>query len=179
MTMPNLTIGDKAIPFSLPGVDDQEHSLADYTDKEAVVVFFTCNHCPYVRAWEDRMVQLQADYAVKGVQLIAINSNDTVKYPDDSFPKMQERAQQKGFNFPYLFDESQEVARNYGAERTPEFFVFDQAGVLGYHGALDDNYEDPGAVKSRYLRSALDSVLSGQAPAIAETPAVGCTIKWK
>ena len=109
--MSNFSIGDKAIPFSLPGVDDQEHSLADYTEKDAVVVFFTCNHCPYVRAWEDRTVQLQADYAARGVQLIAINSNDAKKYPDDSFPKMKERAAEKGFNFPYLYDESQEVAR--------------------------------------------------------------------
>jgi peroxiredoxin len=177
--MSSLSIGGKAIPFSLPGVDDQEHALADYAGKEAVVVVFSCNHCPYVRAWEDRMVQTQADFAGKGVQLIAINSNDADNYPDDSFPKMRERAQQKGFNFPYLFDKSQEVARLYGAERTPEFFVFDKAGVLTYHGALDDNYEDPGAVKSQYLSDALEAVLAGQSPSTAETPAVGCTIKWK
>ena len=177
--MSNLSIGDKAIPFSLPGVDDQEHSLADYTEKDAVVVFFTCNHCPYVRAWEDRTVQLQADYAARDVQLIAINSNDARKYPDDSFPKMKERAAEKGFNFPYLYDESQEVARIYGAERTPEFFVFDKTGALTYHGALDDNYEDPNAVQSHYLRTALDAVLAGQTPATAVTAPVGCTIKWK
>ncbi len=177
--MSKLKIGDKAISFALPGVDGQEHSLADYADKEAVVVTFSCNHCPYVRAWEDRMVQVQADYADKGVQLVAINSNDAQKYPADSFPEMKGRAQEKGFNFPYLYDETQEVAHSYGAECTPELFVFDKGGVLRYHGALDDNYDAPNAVKSQYLRDALDAVLSGQTPATAKTTPVGCTIKWK
>lgn len=177
--MSKLKIGDKAIPFELPGVDGQDHALADYTDKAAVVVVFSCNHCPYVMAWEDRIVQVQADYAAKGVQLMAICANDADRYPADSFPKMKERAQEKGFNFPYLYDETQEVARFYGAERTPEFFVFDRAGVLRYHGAMDDNYDDPGQVKVAYLRNALEAVLAGQLPAIAETPPVGCTIKWK
>ncbi len=177
--MANLKIGDKAIPFTLIGVDDQQHSLDDYADKKAVVVIFSCNHCPYVRAWEDRMVQIQADYAEKGVQLIAISANDATKYPDDSFPKMKERAREKGFNFPYLYDETQEVARAYGAERTPEVFLFDQERILRYHGAIDDNYEDPNAVRTHYLREALDAVLAGQEPSIKETPPVGCTIKWK
>ncbi|MEW5957900.1 MAG: thioredoxin family protein [Chloroflexota bacterium] len=177
--MAKLKIGDKAIPFALPGVDGREHALADYMDQKVVVVFFSCNHCPYVRAWEDRMVQLQADYAGRGVRLLAISPNDVEKYPADSFPKMKERAQEKGFNFPYLYDETQEVARYYGAERTPEFFVFDSAGVLRYHGALDDNYEDPTAVTHQYLRDALEAVLTGETPAIAQTPPIGCTIKWK
>lgn len=177
--MANLKIGDQAIAFTLPGVDGQMHSLADYAGKAVVVVTFSCNHCPYVRAWEDRMVQVQADYAGKGVQMLVISANDPQKYPDDSFPKMKERAQQKGFNFPYLYDETQAVARAYGAERTPEFFVFDKTGTLRYHGALDDNYEDPQAVKQPYLRLALDAVLAGQTPKINETRPVGCTIKWK
>jgi peroxiredoxin len=177
--MAKLTIGDKAIPFELPGVDDELHSLADYTDKKALVVLFSCNHCPYVRAWEDRMVQIQADYASQGVQFIAINANDTDKYPADSLPKMKERAQEKGFNFPYLFDETQEVARYYGAERTPEIFVFNRVGVLQYHGALDDNYDDPDAVTQEYLRDALDAILAEKMPATAKTAPVGCTIKWK
>lgn len=177
--MANLKPGDKVIPFALPGVDDKQHALADYADKEAVAVVFSCNHCPYVRAWEDRMVQIQADYAGKGVQLIAINSNDAQKYPDDSFPQMKVRARQKGFNFPYLYDESQTIARAYGAERTPEVFLFDKSGVLRYHGAIDDNYDNPKAVQSHYLRDALDALLAGQAPLTDETPPVGCTIKWK
>lgn len=177
--MANLKPGDQSIPFALPGVDDKQHALADYADKEAVAVIFSCNHCPYVRAWEDRMVQIQTDYADKGVQLIAINANDARKYPDDSFPKMKERAREKGFNFPYLYDESQEIARAYGAERTPEVFLFDKDGVLRYHGAIDDNYDNPNAIKQHYLRQALNTVLVDQTPSTAQTPPVGCTIKWK
>jgi peroxiredoxin len=176
--MSNLKPGDQAIAFDLPGTDDKQHALADYADKEAVAVIFSCNHCPYVRAWEDRMVQIQSDYAGKGVQLVAINSNDANKYPDDSFPKMKQRAGEKGFNFPYLYDETQETAHAYGAERTPEVFLFDRNGALRYHGAIDDNYDNPNAVQSRYLRAALDAVLVDQAPPTVQTPPVGCTIKW-
>jgi len=177
--MANLKIGDKAIPFDLPGVDGKDYSIADYAEKSAVVVIFSCNHCPYVRAWEDRMVQIQADYQGEAVQLVAINANDASKYPDDSFPKMKERAREKHFNFPYLHDESQDVARAYGAERTPEVFVFDKSGILCYHGVIDDNYDDPTAVKIRYLQEALDAVLTGKVPPVTETRPVGCTIKWR
>jgi len=177
--MANLKAGDKALGFSLPGVDGQTHKLAEYSGSNAVAVIFSCNHCPYVRAWEDRMVQIQADYAAKGVRLVAINANDASKYPDDSFPKMKERAKEKRFNFPYLHDETQEVARAYGAERTPEVFLFDNANTLRYHGAIDDNYDDPAAVKEKYLRNALDAVLSGKRPEMSETKPVGCTIKWR
>ena len=177
--MANLRTGDKAITFKLPGVDDKQHSLDDYRGKEAVAVIFSCNHCPYVRAWEDRIVKIQSDYSGKGIQLIAINSNDAAKYPDDSFPKMKERAREKNFNFPYLHDESQQIARAYGAERTPEVFVFSKDRILQYHGAIDDNYDDPAAVSARYLRDALDAVLAQKPAPIAETKPVGCTIKWK
>jgi peroxiredoxin len=175
----NLKPGDEAIAFELPGVDDRHHALADYADKEAVALIFTCNHCPYAQAWEDRIVQAQADYADRGVQVIAINANDPEKYPDDSFPRMKERAQEKAFNFPYLFDESQEVARAYGAERTPEVFLFGKDGTLLYHGSVDDNYEDPGAVQNHYLRDALDAALADEEPPIAQTRPIGCSIKWR
>ncbi|MDR5683663.1 MAG: thioredoxin family protein [Armatimonadota bacterium] len=177
--MSNLRIGDRAIPFSLPGVDGKTHSLHDYLKDRVVAVIFSCNHCPYVRAWEDRMVAIQRDYADRGVQLLAINANDDVKYPEDSFEKMRERAAEKGFNFPYLRDATQEVARAYGAQRTPEVFLFDREGILRYHGAIDDNYEDPGAVRRHHLREALDSILEGRDPPVTETPPVGCTVKWK
>jgi peroxiredoxin len=177
--MAKLGIGDKAIPFELPGIDGGTHSLHDYEDKQAIVVIFSCNHCPYVRAWEDRIVQLQTDYADQGVQLIAINANDADKYPADGFEPMKVRAEEKDFNFPYLRDESQEVARAYGAERTPEVFLFDKDRRLLYHGAFDDNYDDPDAVKAHLLRNALDAVLSGVTPITQETIPVGCTIKWK
>lgn len=177
--MSNLKIGDAAIPFSLPGVDGKTYSLADYGDKNAVAVIFSCNHCPYVLAWEGRLIAAQADYADRGVQVVAINANDATTHPTDSFDKMQTHAQEKGFNFPYLHDESQAVASAYGAERTPEIFLFDKAGKLVYHGTVDDNYEDPAAVSTSYFRDALDAVLTGTAPPVAETQPVGCTIKWK
>jgi peroxiredoxin len=177
--MANLNLGDRWISFNLPGVDDKQHDLADYSDREATAIIFSCNHCPYVRAWEDRMIQVQHDYANRGVQLVAINANDAERYPDDSFPRMKERAQEKGFNFPYLYDATQGAARAYGAERTPEVFLFDKKGFLRYHGAIDDNFEDPGAVQHHYLREALEAVLSGQDPPVTESRPVGCTIKWK
>jgi peroxiredoxin len=177
--MATLRIGDKAVPFNLPAVDGTDHSLSDYSDRNAVVVIFSCNHCPYVRAWEDRMIKIQDDFASRGVQLIAINANDAMKYPEDSFPKMKERAREKRFNFPYLRDESQEVARTYGAERTPEVFLFDKGETLRYHGVIDDNYDDPTAVKAKYLRDALEAVLSGTSPKTTETKPIGCSIKWK
>ena len=125
------------------------------------------------------MVQIQADYASKGVQLIAINANDASKYPEDSFPNMKDRARSKKFNFPYLRDEAQSVARAYGAERTPEVFLFDKNSVLRYHGSIDDNCDDPRAVKEHYLRMALDALLPGGSVSTAETRPVGCSIKWK
>lgn len=177
--MANLKVGDRAIPFKLPGVDGKVHSLDEFAGKSGLAVIFSCNHCPYVRAWEDRMVRIQTDYAAKGAQLMAINANDDTKYPDDSFEAMKERAREKKFNFPYLRDESQEIARAYGAERTPEVFLFDRDLALRYHGAIDDNYDNPSAVKEHYLRKALDAVLSGKPPPTAETKPVGCTVKWK
>jgi peroxiredoxin len=177
--MAAMKLNEQAKPFTLPGIDDKSHTLSDYKDKEAVAVIFSCNHCPYVKAWEDRMVHIQGDYGPKGVQLIVINSNDASKVPDDSFPKMKERAHEKGFNFPYLYDESQAVARAYGAERTPEVFLFDKQGQLRYHGAIDDNYDNPAAVKDHYLRAALDAVLGIRPLSVATTQPQGCMIKWK
>lgn len=174
-----MNIGDPIIPFSLPGVDGNTYSPDDFSAKQVLVIIFSCNHCPYVRAWEDRMVQIQADTGNRGVQLIAINANDVSKYPADNFQNMQKRAQEKQFNFPYVFDENQETATVYAAQRTPEVFVFDAARRLQYHGAIDDSYEDPDAVQHPYLRQALDALLDGQTPDVATTPPVGCTIKWK
>jgi len=176
--MANLKIGDKAIDFTLTGTDDVKHSFNDYPNKHRVVIF-SCNHCPYVRAWEDRMVAIQTDYVSKRVQLIAVNSNDAIKYPEDSFENMKVRAKEKHFNFPYLLDGDQKIARLYGAQRTPEAFLFDEQSALRYHGAIDDNYDDPRAVRRQYLRDAIDAVLSGSKPPIAETQPVGCTVKWK
>ena len=173
-----LPIGSPAIDFELKGVDGKKYSLKSFAEKKAVVVVFSCNHCPYVQAYEARMVQLQQDYGPRGVTLVAINSNDETNYPEDSFPNMVKRAKEKGFNFPYLRDETQEIARKYGAICTPHFFAYDQKRVLQYKGRMDDN-RNPDEVKSRDLRNALDSLLSGKAPLAQETRPFGCSIKWK
>lgn len=173
-----LKIGDPAPPFELPGVDGKTYKLEDFADDDVLGVIFMCVHCPYVQAYEDRIMAVQADYASKGVQFVGINPNDERKYPEDSFDNMVKRARMKGYNFPYLRDKSQEVAEAYGAQCTPEFFVFDADRKLRYRGRLDDNYQDPAAVKRRYLREALDAILSGQEPKEAFVPAIGCSIKW-
>ena len=173
-----LTIGTEAPQFDLPGVDGRNHTLGEYADARALVLVQSCNHCPYVQAWEGRMKDIQGDYADRGVRLVAISSNDADGYPEDSFPAMQARSRDQGFNFDYLYDDSQEVARAYGAERTPEVFVFDRDRRLVYHGAIDDS-RDERAVTQRYLRDAVEAVLDGRDPETAETPPVGCTIKWR
>ncbi len=173
-----LSLGSKAVDFHLPGVDGKLHSLADFGDKPVLAVTFWCNHCPYVQAWESRVIEIQNNYRAKGVQVVAINANETINYPTDDFPHMVERARDKRYPFPYLRDEVQEIARAYGASRTPEFFVFDKDRVLRYHGAPDDNHESAARVTKRYLRDALDAILAGRAPPLAETPPKGCSVKW-
>lgn len=175
----SLPLGSKLINFELLGTDGNVHSPADYADMKALVVVFTCNHCPYVLAWEDRMIQAQNDYAAAGAQFMLICANDAAKYPADSFEAMTNHAAEKGFPFPYLHDESQAIARAFGATRTPEIFVFDEDRVLQYHGTVDDNYEDAALAQNHYLRAALDAVLADQPPTITHTDPVGCTIKWK
>jgi peroxiredoxin len=173
-----LAFATEAPPFDLPGVDGANHSLADYDDAPVLAVVWSCNHCPYVLAWEDRMSAIQRDYADRGFQLVAINSNDAERYPADSFEAMRRHAADKGFLFPYLYDEDQSVARAYGPERTPEVFLFDAERRLVYHGAIDDS-RDEGSVSEDYLREAIDAVLAGREPAQRETPPVGCSIKWR
>lgn len=174
-----LELGQRGPSFSLPGVDGQTHSLEELLQSHrAVAVVFSCNHCPYVQAWEDRMKAIQAGYRAQGVTLVAIGSNDAEKYPDDNFDAMKARAEQEGFNFLYLRDGSQAVARAYGATRTPHVFLLDSGGILRYRGAIDDNYESAQAVRKHYLRDALDAVLAGQPVEVGATEEVGCTIKW-
>ncbi len=173
-----LRLGDPAPDFSLAGVDKQTYGLNSFSDKQALVVVFSCNHCPYVQAYEDRLIAIQRDYADRGVQVVAINSNDDVNYPEDGFDSMVTRATTKGFNFPYLRDASQQVAHAYGATHTPQLFVFDRQRRLRYTGKIDDNWQRPEAVIRRYLREALDAVLEQKEPAEPTTHAIGCTIKW-
>lgn len=178
--MASLRIGDRALPFQLPGVDGRTYSLDHLRGRKVAAVIFWCNHCPYVQAWEDRVLELQRRYRPSGnVEFVLVNSNDPEGYPEDSFESMQRRAREKGYPCPYLFDGTQEVALAYGATRTPEVFLFDGDLVLRYHGRPDDNYEDPAAVRHPYLRDAIEAVLAGRAPAVAETQPVGCSIKLK
>jgi len=173
-----MTLDEPLIPFALKGVDGGVHSSSDYTDKVLVVAWW-CNHCPSVQAWEQRTIDLAKAYADRGVRFVAINSNDPVTYPTDDFAHMADRARAKGYPFAYLYDESQELAREYGATRTPEFFVFDEHRRLRYHGKLDDNRDQPRAVQRHYLREVLDSLLAGTALQLSETPLQGCSVKWK
>lgn len=176
--MAKVKIGELVPGFTLRGVDGKTHSLKDYRDKKAVVVVFSCNHCPTVKDYEERMVQIQKDYANRGVVLVAINPNDSINYPEDSFDNMVVRAREKHFNFPYLRDEDQSVARAFGAERTPEVFLIDSRGVLRYHGRIDDS-RDPQKIKSHDLRNALDALLTGRPISVVETEPHGCTVKWR
>jgi peroxiredoxin len=174
-----MKLGEKAIDFSLKGVDGKTYSLASFSEAKALVVIFSCNHCPYVQAYEDRMIEIARDYQSRKVSLVAINSNDSVSYPDDSFEEMLKRSKAKGFNFPYLHDETQKTARAYAATHTPHLFVFDSQMRLAYTGKIDDNWENPASVQKRYLRDALDDLLKGNPVRLPETNAIGCTIKWK
>ena len=169
----------KAPEFSLAGVDGKIYSLQSFADKKALVVIFSCNHCPYAQAYEDRILEIQNDYAARGVQILAINSNDDAQYPEDSFEAMQKRSAEKGFNFPYLHDASQSVARAFGASHTPHIFLFDEFRNLRYSGKIDDDWKNPAGVGRRFLREALDHLLSGKNPPEEKTYAIGCSIKWK
>ncbi|MCI4668332.1 MAG: thioredoxin family protein [Bacteroidia bacterium] len=169
--------------FKLPSVSGEEISLANYSQSSAIIIIFTCNHCPYAIAYEERLIKLAKTYSPKGIPLIAISSNDAKQYPQDSFERMKERAAEKGFNFPYLYDESQEVAKSFGAKRTPHAFILkaeseDMWQIL-YSGAIDDNYKNEQFVKKSYLSNSLDQLLAQGKLAPWHTESIGCTIKWK
>lgn len=164
---------------NLPGVDGKKVSLGDLASSQVLVVIFSCNHCPYAQAYENRIVALQAEFKSQGVQFLVINSNDDIGYPEDNFENMVKRAQDKKFNFPYLRDESQAVAKAYGASHTPHIFVFNNKRQLSYTGKIDDNWQNPSQVKKQYLKEALSALVQGKMPAEPETFAIGCTIKWK
>ncbi|HET6642226.1 MAG TPA: thioredoxin family protein [Gaiellaceae bacterium] len=174
----SLTMATEAPYFELPGVDGRDHSLDDYVEIPVLAIVWSCNHCPYVQGWEARMKAIQRDYGDRGFRLVAISSNDAASHPADSFDEMKARAESQDFNFDYLYDEDQSVARRYGPERTPEVFLFDADRRLVYHGAIDDN-RDEDAVGQHYLRDAIEALLEGREPPARETPPVGCTVKWK
>ncbi len=174
-----MPIGTRAPDFSLKGVDGQNYSLASFADARVLVVVFTCNHCPYAKASEDRLIALQEAFGGQGVRLVAINPNDTSKYAEDDFAHMVQRAKEKHFNFPYLRDESQDVARAYDAACTPDIFVFDQARKLVYNGRIDDNWQAPEKVTRHDLQTAIEATLQGAQLGFEVVPSMGCSIKWR
>lgn len=171
--------GDKATDFKLKSVDGKMYSMSDYKDAKGFIVVFTCNHCPFAVKYEDRVIELAKKYKSKGYVLVAINPNDPSVVPEDSFEKMKERAKEKAFTFPYLFDEGQKIFPQYGATKTPHVFLLDKNLIVKYIGAIDDNVEDASAVKEHYLENAIAALEKGQEPTVALTKAIGCSIKVK
>ncbi len=176
-------VGDSATDFKLKGVNGEWVSMENYTDANGFIVIFTCNHCPYSKAYEDRIIEIQNQYEPKGYPVIAINPNDAGSYPSDSYENMQKRAIEKGFNFPYLHDENQEIAATYGALKTPHVYLLDMENDgklrVAYIGAIDDKPYRPNDVSARFLEDAVNALISGKKPDPNYVKAVGCSIKWK
>ncbi|HYV94848.1 MAG TPA: thioredoxin family protein [Chitinophagales bacterium] len=175
-------VGDKADDFKLKNVDGKMVSLADYNDAKGFIVIFTCNHCPYAKAYEQRIMDLDKKYKALGFPVIAISSNDATVIQDDSYNNMVIRAKEKGYTFPYLFDETQQVARKFGAMKTPHVFVLSKmpkGNEVKYIGAIDDNTEDASLAQHHYVEDAVNALLQGKDVPVTETKAIGCTIKWK
>lgn len=173
-----LQIGQAAPDFNLPGVDGKQYSLASFKQAKILVVFFSCNHCPYVVGSEDRMISFANDFLPRGVGMVAINSNETEGHPGDSFENMVIRAKERGFTWPYLRDEDQSVALAYGALRTPHYYVFDAARKLAYTGRMDDNPRNAALAKTHELRDAVEAMLAGKKPPVEQTNPIGCNVKW-
>lgn len=177
------SVGDTARDFKLKNVNGKMVSMADYKDAKGFIVTFTCNSCPYAVAYEDRLIGLHNKYAPKGYPVIAINPNDAKISPKDSFEQMQVRAKEKAFPFAYVYDQTQDITKAYGATRTPHLYVVqkqkDGSFKVAYIGTIDDNYKDAGQVQKKYAEAALDKLVSGQQVSQPNTKAIGCTIKWK
>jgi peroxiredoxin len=170
--------GDPAPDFSLPGVDGKTYRLREMPRDHLLLVVFWCNHCPYVQAWEGRMVEIGRKYGPKGVDIVLINSNDARAYPEDRFDSMARRAREHHYPFPYLQDESQQVAHAYGALVTPHPMLFDRNRQLVFQGRIDNDHQHPELANEHYLERALDQALAGSPVAPAELPVAGCTVKW-
>lgn len=171
--------GDKATDFKLKSVDGKMYSMSDYKNAKGFIVVFTCNHCPFAVKYEDRVIALAKKYESKGYILLAINPNDPAAQPADSYDLMKVRAKEKGFTFPYLFDEGQKIYPQYGATKTPHVFLLDKNLIVQYIGAIDDNVEDASAVKEKYLENAIAALESNSTPSPQTTKAIGCSIKTK
>ena len=174
-----LNIGDKAHDFKLPGVDGKTYTLESFRGKKILVLVFMCNHCPYVQGSIERIKTIESEFGIKGVRVAGINANDEVNYPDDSFDKMIEMNKIRKLNFPYLRDEDQAVATAYGAQCTPEVFVFDGERKLRYHGRIDNSPKDESRATVNDLRNAVDALVHSRKVMVELTPAIGCSIKWR
>ena len=175
-------VGDKIADFNLKNIDGKFKTLADYKETKGLIIIFTCNHCPFSVSYEDRIIALQKKYGVQGFPVVAINPNDAVAYPLDSYENMQERAQEKNFNFDYLHDESQEIAKAFGATNTPHVYIVSnqQPGFkVEYIGAIDDNSYEPQSVRHRHVENAVEQLLKKTPVLVTKTKALGCSIKWK
>lgn len=173
-----LNIGDPMPSFSLHATDGMTVDSSTIKDPVLVVVF-TCNHCPYAQAYEDRLNNLMDHFDEEGVQFVLINSNDAENYPEDSFDQMKVKREEAGWSCPYCFDESQEVAKAYGALCTPHCFAFDRERTLKYKGRIDDNWEHPDQVTENNLHDAIEALVKDEEPPVHEANAIGCSIKWK
>ena len=171
-------LGMRAPDFDLLATDGGRYARDDFEESKVLVVMFICNHCPYVKAVNQRLIDLADSYDTE-VAFVAICSNDAERYPDDGFDRMKEVAEQLGFPFPYLWDETQRIAEDYGAVCTPDFFVFDDDRELAYRGRLDDSWKDANAVTQQDLRLAIDALLRGERPSDQQHASMGCSIKWK
>ncbi|MBK7009404.1 MAG: thioredoxin family protein [Saprospiraceae bacterium] len=171
--------GDTAVDFKLKNVDGKMVSLSDFKNAKGYIIVFTCNHCPYAKLYEDRLIAINDKYSKMGYPVIAINPNDPTAEPEDSFDEMKKRAKSKGFKFPYLFDEGQKIYPQYGATRTPHVFLLNAQRVVKYIGAIDDNPNDASAVKAKYLEDAIVSLQGGKDIIPNVTKALGCSIKVK
>lgn len=175
-------VGDVATDFSLKNIDSKYVSLKDYKNAKGYIVIFTCNHCPYAKAYEERIIALDKKYKDLGYPVIAINPNDPDVQPQDGFTEMQVRAKEKGFTFPYLLDEGQKIYPKYGATKTPHVFLLQKEkdkNIVKYIGAIDNNYEDANDVSERYVEDAVDALLANKPIKVTSTVAIGCTIKVK
>lgn len=177
-----LHVGEIADDFKLKNVDGKMVSMSDHSTAKGFIVIFTCNHCPFSKKYEDRINALNKKYAKKGFPVIAINPNDASQYPDDNFENMVKRAKEKKFSFPYLHDESQAVAKSYGATKTPDVFILQKEGtdlIVKYTGAIDNNSDNPTEATEKYVEAAVEDLLAGKPVQNTFTKAVGCSIKWK
>lgn len=179
VTTPAPELGKLMPSILLPGVDGRTYQGSDFANARTLLVVFTCNHCPYAQAVEDRVIALQREYSQSDLQIVAICANDAAAYADDAPAKLKERWTAKAMPFPYLVDEAQDVAKAFGAVCTPDFFLFDQDRALRYRGRLDDNWKEAAKVTRRELKEAVDALLADAKPPEPQNPSMGCSIKWR